>query len=152
MIYHMLHIRYHEPSTNLMIFKLFLHFIQLKNVATARGFSWFANKMLKISSNFMDKVLKLIQLHEYDFSTNFTTLLYALAVQIWRIRQKFFKLHIIVKNSKLIEICINLKFRVHNNVFVVEKLKEVQKSKFLKYFVVRCGKTHDKHICLPCAK
>jgi hypothetical protein len=39
-------------------------------------------KVFKISSNYTDKVLKMIQLHEYDFSTNFTTLLYALAVQI----------------------------------------------------------------------
>jgi hypothetical protein len=68
MMYHKLHIGYHEPSTNLMIFKLYLHFIQLKNIATAYGFSWFANKMFKISSNFMDKVLKMIQLHENDFS------------------------------------------------------------------------------------
>jgi hypothetical protein len=30
----------------------------------------------------MDKVLKVIQLHEYDFSTDFTILLYALAGQI----------------------------------------------------------------------
>jgi hypothetical protein len=32
--------------------------------------------------NFMDKVLKFIQLHEYHFSTNFAPLFYALAVQI----------------------------------------------------------------------
>jgi hypothetical protein len=69
----------------------------------------------------MDKVLKIVQLHEYDFSTKFTTLFYALAVQIWRIRQKFFKWHIIAKNSKLIETCINLKYRVKNNVLEVEK-------------------------------
>jgi hypothetical protein len=119
-------------STNLMIFKLHLHFIQLKNNATACVFSWFANKMFIISSNFIDKVLKIIQLHEYDFSTNFTTLLYALAVQIWRIRQKFFKWHIIVKISKLIEISINLKYEVQNNVFVVEKLKEVQKNNYFR--------------------
>jgi hypothetical protein len=30
----------------------------------------------------MYKVFKMIQLHEYDFPTNFTTLLYALPVQI----------------------------------------------------------------------
>jgi hypothetical protein len=88
--------------------------------------------MFIISSNFIDKVLKIIQLHEYDFSTNFTTLLYALAVQIWRIRQKFFKWHIIVKISKLIEISINLKYEVQNNVFVVEKLKEVQKNNYFR--------------------
>jgi hypothetical protein len=38
--------------------------------------------MFKISSNFMDKVFKIIQLLEYHFSTNFTQLLYAFAVQI----------------------------------------------------------------------
>jgi hypothetical protein len=38
--------------------------------------------MFKISSKFMDRVLKIIELHEYQFSTNFTPLLYALAVQI----------------------------------------------------------------------
>jgi hypothetical protein len=70
----------------------------------------------------------MIQLHEYDFPTNFITLLYALPVQIWLIRQKFFKWHIIFKISKLIETCINLKYKVQNNVFVVEKLKEVQKK------------------------
>jgi hypothetical protein len=45
-----------------------------------------------------------------------------------------------------------LKYRVQNNVFVVEKLKEVQKSKILKIlmFVVRQMETHSKHICLPC--
>jgi hypothetical protein len=150
MIYHKLHIGYHEPSTNLMILKLYLHFIQLKNIATACGFSWFANNMFKISSNFMSKVLKMIQLHGYDFSTNFTTLFYGLAVQIWHIRQKFFKWHIIVKNSKLIETCIWLKCIVQNNVFEVEKLKDVQKTIFWKYFAVRCGKTHGKHISLPC--
>jgi hypothetical protein len=113
-------------------FKLCLHFIQFENIATACGFSWFANKMFKISSNFMDKVLKIIQLHEYHFSTNFTPLLYALAVQIWRIRQKFFKGHIIVKNSEFIETSINLKYIVQNNIIEVEKLKEAQKSKILK--------------------
>jgi hypothetical protein len=35
------------------------------------------------------------------------------------------------KNSKLIETCVNLKYIVQNNVFVVEKLKEVQTSNFL---------------------
>jgi hypothetical protein len=64
---HKLQIGYHEPSMNIMIFKLYLHFIQLKNIATACGFSWFANNMFKISSNFMNKLLKMIQLHEYDF-------------------------------------------------------------------------------------
>jgi hypothetical protein len=68
----------------------------------------------------MDKVLKIIQLHDYHFFTNFTPLLNALAVQIWRIRQKFFKGHIIVKNSKFIKTCINLKYRVKNNVLEVE--------------------------------
>jgi hypothetical protein len=71
----------------------------------------------------------MIQLHEYDFFTNFTTLFYGLAFQIWHIRQKFFKWHIIVKYSKLIEICI-LKYRVQNNVLEVEKLIEVQKQLF----------------------
>jgi hypothetical protein len=39
-------------------------------------------KMFKISSNSMGKVLKMIKLNEYNFSTNFTPLLYALVVQI----------------------------------------------------------------------
>jgi hypothetical protein len=60
MIYHKLHIGYYEPLTNLMIFKLYLHFIQLKNSATACEFSCNANKKIKISSNLMDKVLKMI--------------------------------------------------------------------------------------------
>jgi hypothetical protein len=34
------------------------------------------------SSYFVDKVIKIIKLHEYHFPTNFTQLLYALAVQI----------------------------------------------------------------------
>jgi hypothetical protein len=38
--------------------------------------------MFEISTNFMGKVLKWAQLHEYNFSTTFTPLLYALAVQI----------------------------------------------------------------------
>jgi hypothetical protein len=63
----------------------------------------------------------MIQLHEYDFSTKFNTLLYALVVQIWRIRQKFFKWHIIAKNSKWIETCIKFTYRVKDNVFEVEK-------------------------------
>jgi hypothetical protein len=67
----------------------------------------------------MDKVLKIIQLHEYHFSTNFTPLLYTLAVQIWRIRQRFFKGHITVKNSKFIQTFINLKYRVQNNIIEV---------------------------------
>jgi hypothetical protein len=37
--------------------------------------------MFEISTNFMGKVLKRT-LHKYHFSTNFTPLLYALAVQI----------------------------------------------------------------------
>jgi hypothetical protein len=45
---------------------------------------------------------------------------------------KFFKGHIIVKNSKFTETCINLKYIVQNNIIEVEKLKEAQKSKFLK--------------------
>lgn len=87
-IYHNLHIGYHELLTNLKIFKLCLHFIKLKNSSTASGFSCFANKMFKISSNFTGKVLKMTQLHEYHFSTNFTLLFYALAVQIWLLRKK----------------------------------------------------------------
>jgi hypothetical protein len=63
----------------------------------------------------------MIQLHEYDFSTKFNTLLYALVVQIWRIRQKFLKWHIIAENSKLIETHIKLTYRVKNNVLEVEK-------------------------------
>jgi hypothetical protein len=39
MIYHKLHIGYHEPLMNLMIFKLYLHFLQLKNSATTCEFS-----------------------------------------------------------------------------------------------------------------
>jgi hypothetical protein len=35
---------------------------------------------VQISSDFMDNVLKTIQLHEYQFSTNFTPLLYTLGV------------------------------------------------------------------------
>jgi hypothetical protein len=69
----------------------------------------------------MYMVLKMIKLHEYHFSTNFTPLLYALAVQIWRIWQKFFKGHIIAKNSKFVETFIKSKYIVQNNVFVVEK-------------------------------
>jgi hypothetical protein len=114
MVYHKLHIRYHELSTNLIIFKLCLHFIQLKNIATTCGISWFVNKMFKVSPNFMDKVLKLIKLDEYHFSTYFTPLLYALVVQIWFIRKKFFKWHIIVKNIKFIETYIKLKYRVRS--------------------------------------
>jgi hypothetical protein len=114
-----------------MIFKICLHFVQLKNIETACGFSWFANKMFKIPPNFMDKVIKIAKLHEYHFPTNFTPLLYALAVQISRMRQKYFKWHIIVKNNKFIETCIRLKYRVQNNVFEVEKQKEVQKLNFL---------------------
>jgi hypothetical protein len=69
---------------------------------------------VQISSNFMDKVLKMIKLHEYHFSTNFIPLLYALAVKNWRIRQNFSKWHIIVKNNKIFETCIQLKHRVQN--------------------------------------
>jgi hypothetical protein len=45
----------------------------IKNIATACGISWFVNKMIKVSSNFMDKVLKLIKLDEYHFPTYFTS-------------------------------------------------------------------------------
>jgi hypothetical protein len=38
--------------------------------------------LFEISSTFMDKVLKMYQLHEYHFYTNYTLLFYALAVQI----------------------------------------------------------------------
>jgi hypothetical protein len=37
-----------------------------------------------------------------------------------------------VKNNKFIETCINLKYRVQNNVLGVEKLKEAQKIKIFK--------------------
>jgi hypothetical protein len=77
---------------------------------------------------------------------------------------KFFKWHIIFKNSKFTETCINLKYRVQNNILGVEKLKEVQKSSFLKIlcrasrenarqryiFVVRLWKAHDEDISLSC--
>jgi hypothetical protein len=68
----------------------------------------------------MGKVLKMTQLHEYHFCTNFTPLLYALAVQIWRIRKNSLNEKIIVKYSKHMETCIKLKYRVQNNVLVLE--------------------------------
>jgi predicted nucleic acid-binding protein len=76
-------------------------------------------EQFKVSSNFMDNVLKWLNYMNIIF-TNFTALLYALAVQIWRVRQKFFR-HIIIKNSKFIEACIKLEYRVQINVFEVEK-------------------------------
>jgi hypothetical protein len=39
MIYHKFLTGYHEPLMNLMIFKLCLHFIQLKNIGSTCGFS-----------------------------------------------------------------------------------------------------------------
>jgi hypothetical protein len=70
--FHNLLIVYHEVSTNLMIFKLHLHFIQLKNISKSHRFPYLTNKMFEISTNFMDKMLKWTQLHEYHFSMNFT--------------------------------------------------------------------------------
>jgi hypothetical protein len=86
MIYHKLHIGYHERLTNLMIFELCLHFIQLKNITAACGFSWFANKMFKVSSNFIDKVLKMIQYINTIFHKLYSIILYTLAFQIFRIQ------------------------------------------------------------------
>jgi hypothetical protein len=57
---------------NLIIFKLCLHFIELKNISKSRRFLCLTNKMFKNPTNFIDKVLKWTQLHEYHFSTYFT--------------------------------------------------------------------------------
>jgi hypothetical protein len=59
--FHSLPVVYHEVSTNLIILKLHLHFIKLKNISKSYRFSCLANKMFKNSTIFMDKVLKWTQ-------------------------------------------------------------------------------------------
>ena len=102
-------------------FQTWFAFYIIKNIATTRGLSCFMNIMFKILYNFKGKVLKITQLHEYHFSTNFTSLFYALAIQIWRLRKNFIKWHIIVKYSKHMEKSIKLEYWVQSNLFVVEK-------------------------------
>jgi aminopeptidase C len=70
-----------------MAFKLRLDFIQLKNISNTRGFPFIRNKIYEISNIFMAMTLKRYQLHKYHFSTNYTLLFYALAVQIWFIQK-----------------------------------------------------------------
>jgi hypothetical protein len=65
--------------------------------------SFFADKLFEISSTFKGKVLKRYQLHKYHFSTNYTILFYALAVQIWFIRKKCFQWKKFVKIRKKID-------------------------------------------------
>jgi hypothetical protein len=74
-VYPKVPIGYHEHSTNLVNLKLHLHFIKFKNISKAHGFPFFANKIFKISSNFMGRVLKRTQLHEYFFLKLYSTIL-----------------------------------------------------------------------------
>jgi hypothetical protein len=62
-------------------------FNTIKNISNTRGFSFPANKLFEFSSTFIGKVLKRHKLHEYHFSTHYTLLFYALALQIWFIRK-----------------------------------------------------------------
>ena len=55
--YHSLHIWYHEILTNLIIFKLHLHFLEFLNHLDTQSWSCFLVKMFEISFDFMEKVL-----------------------------------------------------------------------------------------------
>jgi hypothetical protein len=55
-----------------------------------------------------------------------------------------------VKNNKFIETCINLKYRVQNNVLGVEKLKEAQKIKIFKNTLSCAVGKRTTNICVPC--
>jgi hypothetical protein len=101
MIYHKLHIGYH-PSTNLIVFKLYLNFIQLKTLQSHVVF------MIRDQN-----VQNFIQFHGYGLKNDSVTWilffhkLYYITLRTCSsnltIRQKFFKWHINVENSKLIE-------------------------------------------------
>jgi hypothetical protein len=82
MIYHKLYIGYHKPSTNLMIFQTLFAFYTIKKHCNHMWVFMIHEQNVQNFIYFMDKILKMIQLHEYDFSKKFTTLLYALVVQI----------------------------------------------------------------------
>jgi hypothetical protein len=56
----------------------------------------------------------------------------------------------IVKNSKMIQMSIKLKYILQSNVFGLEKYKEAKNSKKNWNFVVRLHKTHGKQKTLPC--
>jgi len=68
--YHILHIRYHDISTNFMIFGLRLHFIEFKNNSFASSWSCFVNKMFEILGPLMDTASHYTQYHEYHFLNN----------------------------------------------------------------------------------
>jgi hypothetical protein len=129
-IFHNLPIVYHGLSTNLVAFKLCLHFIQLKNFSNTRGLPYFINKMYEISNTFMGTTLKRYQLHEYHFSMNYILLFYALAVQIWFIRRKFYQQKKFFKISKNIDMITWLECRVQNNALMEGKLKWFEKLLF----------------------
>ena len=120
-IYHKLHITYHELLTNLMIYRIIFYLLQLKNNETARRFPCFTNKMFKLPSNFMSKVLKMTNLHQYHFFTYFTSLFYALPVQIRRIRNNCSTSNINLRNMKHIHSDVKLKYIVDNNVIELQK-------------------------------
>ena len=88
--YHSLHVWYHDNSTNFMIFRLHLFFIEFSDVSATRFCSCFANTMFEISGLALDTVSKQTQWKEYHFFIHFFRIFEALAVQIQKITENSF--------------------------------------------------------------
>ena len=79
-----------------------------------------SNKMFKLPSNFMRKVLKMTNLRQYHFFTYFTSLFYALPVQIRRIRNNCYTSNINLRNMKYIQSDVKWKYIVDNKVIEIQ--------------------------------
>ena len=69
--YHNLHVWYHDNSTNFVIFRLRLLFIEFSDFSATRFCSCFANTMFEISGLALDTVSKQTQWQEYHFFIHF---------------------------------------------------------------------------------
>ena len=72
----------YDIMTNIMIFILYLHFIEVKNNSAARSWSCFVKKVVEISFHFWKRPPIGLNKHEYNFSINHIPLFEALAIHI----------------------------------------------------------------------
>ena len=68
--------------TNIMIFRLYLNFIEVKNNSAARSWSYFVNKMFEILCHFWKWPLIGLNKHEYNFSIIYIQLFEALQIKL----------------------------------------------------------------------
>jgi len=87
--YHNIHAWNNDVKTSIMIFRLYLHFLQFKHTWTTRSSRYFMYKMSDISSHCMYTASNRCHEHEYRFLFHCISIFQILANQIWIITRKY---------------------------------------------------------------